>query len=170
MTDFVEAECAIRQLHARYADAVWRKDIDAFGNCFAEDCEWRVAGSIMRGRSQIMEAMRDVFPRYNRILMTFRTPILQVGDGVASGRTYVSENSQFADGTPFGPIGIYFEHFVDEGDQWRFKWRLFQTHYASTPDLAGSFFDVPDYGAPPAMPPRDAETIDRSGAGPKVDG
>ena len=51
-------------------------------------------------------------------------------------------SSQFADGTPFGPIGIYFEHFVDEGDQWRFKWRLFQTHYASTPDLAGSFFDV----------------------------
>ena len=31
MQDFVATECAIRQLHARYADAVWRKDANSFG-------------------------------------------------------------------------------------------------------------------------------------------
>ncbi|MEZ5735947.1 MAG: nuclear transport factor 2 family protein [Novosphingobium sp.] len=169
MTEFVVAECAIRQLHARYVDAVWRKDMDAFGDCFAEDAEWRVAGQVMRGRTEIVKAMGGAFQNYRRILMTFRTPILEVGDGVASGRTYVSENSQFADGRPFGPIGIYFERFVDEGDRWRFKWRLFQTNYAGPPDLSEPFFDVPDYGPPPGMPPLDEMTIDRSGAGPRID-
>lgn len=167
MSDFVAAECGIRQLHARYVDAVWRKDGEAFGDCFAEAAEWRVGGSVMQGRDGITEAMRGVFPLFRRILMTFRTPILEVGDGVASGRTYVSENSVFADGRPFAPIGIYFERFVRQGAVWRFQWRLFQTNYAGPPDLSGTFFDVPDYGAPPAMPPLDEITIDRSGAGPK---
>jgi hypothetical protein len=168
MTDFVVAEAAIRQLHGRYVDAVWRKDVEAFGDCFAVDSEWRVGGRIMRGRQEAMDLMRGVFPQFTRILMTFRTPILQVGEGVASGRTYVSENSQFADGRGFGPIGIYFEHFVDEGDKWRFKWRLFQTQYAGPPDLSGSFIEVPDYGPPPAMPPLDEITYDRSGVGAKA--
>ena len=39
MTEFVIAESGIRQLHARYIDAVWRKDADAFANCFAEHGE-----------------------------------------------------------------------------------------------------------------------------------
>ena len=44
MSTFAEVECAIRQLHARYADSVWRADYDVFGNCFMEDAEWRVGG------------------------------------------------------------------------------------------------------------------------------
>lgn len=168
MTEFAVAEVAIRQLHGRYIDAVWRKDLEAFGDCFAEDAEWRVGGNILRGSAGAVDFMRGVFPQFRRLLMTFRTPILDVGDGVASGRTYVTENSQFADGRPFAPIGIYFERFVDEGDRWRFKWRLFQTNYAGPPDLSGQFFDVPDYGPPPAMPPFDEPTYDRSGVGPKA--
>lgn len=168
MTDFVEAEAAIRQLHSRYVDAVFRQDVAAFGDCFAEDAEWRVGGQIMRGRAAAMQFMRGVFPQFNRLLMTFRTPILQVGDGVATGRTYVSEHSQFADGRPYSPIGIYFEHFVDQGDAWRFQWRLFQTNYSGPPDLSEPFYEVIDYGAPPAMPPRDAITYDRSGVAAKA--
>jgi ketosteroid isomerase-like protein len=169
MNEFVAAETGIRQLHARYVDAVFRKDIEAFGDCFAEDAEWRVGGSVMRGREQVKKAMGAAFANYTRILMTFRTPIVDISDGVVSARTYVSENSQFTDGRPFGPIGIYFERFVKEGDRWLFKWRLFQTNYAGPPDLSSAFFDVPDYGAPPALPHVDEITIDRSGAGPKVD-
>ena len=44
MSDFVAAEAGIRQLHARFVDAVWRKDADAFAECFAHDGEWKIAG------------------------------------------------------------------------------------------------------------------------------
>ena len=49
MSDFANIEAAIRQLHARYCDAVWRKDIAAFGDCFAKDAEWRIGGQETAG-------------------------------------------------------------------------------------------------------------------------
>jgi len=162
-TDLVAADTEVRQLHARYVDAVFRKDIDAFGNCFAKQAEWRVGGKILRGKNDITAFMRGVFPQFVRIFMTFRTPLIHLENGAISARTYVSENSLFADGRAFAPIGIYFEHFTVERDALRFKWRLFQTQYAGPPDLSGRFFDVPDYGPPPAMPPLDENTYDRSG-------
>jgi hypothetical protein len=74
----------------------------------------------------------------------------------------VSEQSVLA-GKPFAPIGTYFDRCVDEGDRWRFGWRLFQTHYAGPPDMTGALFENPDFGPPPAMPPLDAPTIDHTG-------
>jgi hypothetical protein len=162
MTDFIVAESAIRQLHARYADAVWRKDYDAFGDCFTEDAEWRISGMILRGRVEIVDAMKRLMPRFRRVLITLRTPILEVGNGTATGRTYLSEQSVFEDGRPYGPLGLYYERFVDQGERWRFSWRLFQTLYSGPPDMSGTFFENPDYGPPPAMPPLDAQTHNHS--------
>jgi len=163
MTDFLVAESEIRQLHARYADAVWRKDYDAFGDCFTEDAEWRIGGRVLHGRTEIVENLKRLMPNFDRILMTFRTPILEVGEGTATGRTYVTENNVFVDGRSGSSIGIYYEHFVDEGDRWRFTWRLFQTYYLGPADITGPLFENPDFGAPPEMPPLDAPTYDHTG-------
>lgn len=160
--DFVIAEAAIRQLHARYTDAVWRKDYEAFGDCFTLDCEWRIGGVVVRGRTAIVAHMQSVLPQFRAVLVTFRTPILEVGKGTATGRTYMTEQAVFKDGRAFGPIGTYYERFVDQGDRWRFAWRLFQTQYAGPPDLSGPFFENPDFGPPPAMPALDAPTYSRT--------
>lgn len=164
MNQFVVAECMIRQLHAHYVDAVWRRDIDAFGDCFAEDCEWRIAGKVLRGRPDIKRFMGEVFPLFRRILLTMRTPCVELtGDGTASARTYFTENSVMAAGTPLFAIGSYYEHVADQGDRWRFTWRAFQTEYAGPPDFTGQLYENPDYGPPPAMPPRDVVPPDHSG-------
>ncbi len=163
MTEFHIAAAAIHQLHSRYVDAVWRKDIAAFADCFTEDAEWRLTGLVLQGRDNIAAFMQGVFPKYRFILMTFRTPTLEIGDGVASGRSHVSEQSVLANGSPFGPIGTYYERFVQQADRWRFSWRLFHTSYVGPPDLTGTFFDNPDYGPPPAMPGLDEPSYDRSG-------
>lgn len=163
MTDYVTAECMIRQLHAHYVDAVWRKDIDAFGDCFSENCEWRIAGRVLHGRKEIVPFMSSVFGQFRRILLTMRTPVVEVGDGIASARTYFSEQSVLANGQPMAAIGSYYERFVDEGDRWRFSWRLFQTEYAGPTDFTGPFYDNPEWGAPPAMPPLDTIPVDHSG-------
>ena len=166
MPDFAAAETAIRQLHARYADAVWRQDTASFGECFAPDAEWRVGGQVMRGRGEITGFIECAFPLYRRIFMTFRTPIVALtGDGEAVARTYVSEQSLFADGTPYAPIGIYFDRASVIGGEWLFTWRMFQTQYSGPPDLSGEWYDLPDYGPPPGMPPLDEVTYDRSGTG-----
>lgn len=162
MTDFVVAEMAIRQLHARYIDAVWRKDVAAFGDCFTEDAEWRISGMIFRSRAEIMDAIGRILGNARRILMTFRTPILEVGEGTAMGRTYVTEQCSWKNREANVSIGRYYEHFKDEGDRWRFSWRLFQLHYSGPPDLSGIWHEHPDYGGPPGMPDRDALTADHA--------
>jgi hypothetical protein len=162
MTDFLVAESAIRQLHARYTDAVWRKDYQSFGDCFTEDAEWRISGMVLRGREEIVQTIEHLMSRYRCVLVTLRTPILEVGRGTATGRTYLTEQSIKSDGQPFGLIGTYYERFVDQGDRWRFSWRLFQTHYMGSPDMSGSLFDNLDFGPPPAMPELDSLTYNHS--------
>jgi uncharacterized protein (TIGR02246 family) len=163
MTDFVVAEAAILQLYARYADAVWRKDPVAFGDCFTEDAEWRISGMVLRGRAAAVGLIQSAFPKYRWILLNFRTPILEVGDGTATGRTLVTEQSVFTDGRAYGPIGTYYDRYVEQGDRWRFSWRLYHVNYAGPPDLSGSFYENPDFGPPPRMPPLDAPSYDRTG-------
>lgn len=164
MTEPHVADFHIRQLHAHYVDAVWRQDLDAFVDCFAESCEWRIAGHVVTGRTATRQFMAAVFPKFRRILLTMRNPCIDVtGPGAASGRTYFTENSVMADGTPLLAIGSYYERFVDDGDRWRFSWRVFRTEYAGPPDMTGPFWDNPDYGPPPAMPPDDTVPPDFSG-------
>jgi hypothetical protein len=156
MKPFHVAETEIRQLQARYCDAVWRKDMASFADCFTEDCEWRIEGQVNKGRKACMEFMAAQFALTRCILITLRTPILEVGDGIASGRTYFTAQNALLDKPPITPIGMYYERFVDQGDRWRFTWRLFQSHYTGGPDMQGTFRDLPQYGAPPGMPPLDA--------------
>lgn len=156
MSDFAAAEAAIRQLHARYIDAVWRRDYEAFGDCFAQDCEWRIADRIVRGRDGAVAFIKLMMEDFDCLFISLGTPILDVGDGEATGRTYFNARNLLKTGQPFAPIGMYYERFVDEGDRWRFKWRLFQTHYKGPPDMSGEFIANPQYGPPPGFPPADA--------------
>lgn len=165
MSDSHIAEAQIRQLHAHIVDAVWRKDAEAFGDCFTENAEWRLAGMVLTGRPQITAAFARLMGNVERVMMTFRTPILEVGVGTARGRTYVTEQNAFRDGRPGSTIGTYWERFEHQGDRWRCAWRLFQLHYIGPPDLSGRFFDQPDYGPPPGFPPLDATAANYSGLG-----
>lgn len=156
MSRFVEAEVGIRQLHSHYIDSVWRKDPIAFGECFTEDAEWRISGMIFQGRADITESIRRILSTANRILMTFRTPIIELTEDGANARTYVTEQCTWTHREPNISIGRYYEHCVEDGGRWRFAWRLFELHYSGPEDLTGKFHEQPDYGPPPGMPPRDA--------------
>lgn len=169
MTDYLTAESGVRRLHARYADAVFRKDYESFADCFAEDAEWHVGGSSMRGRAEAVAFLKSKMELFHWVIMTFRTPILEVGDGVASGRTYVTENNAFKDGRPGNSVATYYERFVlQEHGIWRRRYAFFQLHFMGSADAVGTFFEQPNFGPPPAMPPADAKTVvgikPRSGA------
>jgi uncharacterized protein (TIGR02246 family) len=156
MSEFAETEAGIRQLHARYVDAVWRKDAQAFGECFLADGEWRIAGMVLQGRDAITATIARILGSANRILMTFQSPILALESaGRASARTYVTEQCSWADGRTNLNIGRYYDRFAFVDGQWRFEWRLFQALYTGPSDLTGQWFDEPDFGPPPGMPPLD---------------
>ena len=164
MTTLAEAQAGIGDLHARYTDAVWRQDCDAFAECFTPGGEWRISGRVFRGRQEIRDGIAVILDKFHGVLITFRTPILTVGDGIASGRTSVDERCAWKNGNTNISVGVYYERFVEAGDRWLFDWRLFEIHYRGPPDMTGDFLPRGDWGPPPGMPPRDAGTGEMASA------
>jgi ketosteroid isomerase-like protein len=156
MTDYLSAEAGIRQLHARYADAVFRKDFSSFADCFTEDAEWRLGAYVLRGRQEAVTFLQERIANSHWVLMTFRSPILDVGQGMATGRTYVTELNAYKNAPPSHTVATYYERFAEQNGVWRRAWAFFQLHYMGKEDMSGEFFAQKDYGPPPAMPPADA--------------
>lgn len=160
MTDFAAIQAGILDLHARYTDAVWRKDAQGFAECFTTDGEWRISGRVMRGRAEIADTIGAIMNNFVAVLFTYRTPVLDITGSEVTGRAMVDERCAWKNGDRNIAIGRYYERFALEDGRWRFSWRLFELHYRGPPDMTGTFFDHPDIGPPPAMPPLDWATQD----------
>jgi hypothetical protein len=155
MTDFAAANAGITQLHARFADAVWRQDDTEFAACFATDGVWKIAGMEFTGREAIADACRRMLGRCSHIHLLTGLPILDVGEGTAQGRLSMTEFARMQDGSTAMTIGWYHDTYVDEDGRWRFRKRHWSMKYRGTPDLTGAFADTPNYGAFPSGPAAD---------------
>jgi hypothetical protein len=160
MIDLVAADAGVRQMHARYANAVWRKDFATFAEFWTEDAEFRIAGLVHQGRDNIVaflgRAMRDV----DWVRMDFESPILDADperEGGVLARTQVWEENVLMKG-----MGIYWERLVPEGGLWRRRWAMFELQYIERTGQAGVRLDQPDYGPPPGFPAMDAVPINYS--------
>lgn len=156
---FLLAESGIRQLYGRYADAVWRKDGEAFVDCFAEDAVWKIAGRTLRGRAEIGASFLASLEPSEKVMFWSGIPVLHLGEpGTATGRTQVTELVKRKDGSSLRTLAVYHERFVEQGGVWRFQWHHFQLHYLGPPDLSGSYLEAMEYGAPPGFPGPDDPT------------
>ena len=155
---FLVAESGIRQLYGRYADAIWRKDITAFSDCFTENAVWKIAGRTVRGRTEIGGFFKMTLVPSERVMMWSGVPVLDVTGNIATGRTQITELIKRKDGSAKRTLAIYFDHFVESDGVWRFQWHHFNLHYLGPPDLSSSYLDCMEYGPPPAMPGPDDPT------------
>ena len=159
MSDFYMAEIGIRQLQARYADAVWRKDYRAFGECFTENAEWRIAGHVLQGRKKCVDLLAMFMDKFDRVRMTLQTPIIHMDSENVTGRTDVIEHNILKDGQRNITIGNYYDRFVHEDGLWRFGWHYYQLYYLGAPDMSGKFYEIKDFGPPGTMPPINEPTM-----------
>lgn len=162
MTELWVAQAGINQLHARFVDAVWRKDQAVLADCVTDDVEWKIAGLVFRGREETSATLAKLLGACKRIRLIVGMPVLDVGDGKATGRVPMTELTQMNDGSPVMTLGVYYDHYVQQGAQWRFSRRHFGLHYRGPVDFSGELImDSPDFGAPPGMPGPDEPTITR---------
>lgn len=156
MSQTIQFEAAVRRLHAHYIDAVWRKDVAAFGACFTAEALWLIGGQAVQGRAAIEATIAGIFARTDRVFMEFAAPLVEpLGESHVTARTYVTERVRRQDGRANVNLGRYYEHVVEDEGRWRFDWRLFQLFYTGPADLSGDWHKEPDFGPPPGMPPRD---------------
>jgi ketosteroid isomerase-like protein len=146
MTDLLTADYAIRQLHARFIDAAYRKDAAAFAACFTEDAEWKIAGQHFRGRAEIHAGFARLLGFVDRTLILISPPQLIIEKSTATGRVYVTELMKKADGESMRTIGLYTDRYAGTGLDWRFTSREWQLCYRGAPDLSAPFVEFPDPG------------------------
>jgi hypothetical protein len=161
VNDFVVAECAIRQLHARFADIAWRKDAAGFAALFAENGVWKIAGMEMTGRAEIEATFGRLLGACAKVWCITGAPLVDVGQGVATSRTPVTEIARMMDGSSALTLGVYYDSYVEQGGAWYFQRRHFGLKYRGPTDLPADFVDSPDYGSPPGMPAADEPTFTR---------
>lgn len=163
---FLRADAGIRQLHARFVDAVWRQDAAAFGQCFARAGEWKIATLHMRGRAEIEGKVGALLGLCDRIMLIPGQTLLELSGDGATGRTPMTELAKLKDGSSALTLGVYFDRYVEEDGRWRFAWRHWALHYRGPLDLSADLVPCPDYGPPPGLPGPDEPTFTRRAPAP----
>ena len=160
-TDMIAADFGIRQLHARFVDAVWRQDAEAFAACWTREGVWKIAGLQVTGREALAEACRNLLGRCRRIHLVVGPAILEAEGAGVIGRLNLTEFATMNDGSTAMTIGWYHDRYAEEDGQWRFASRHWSFKYRGAPDLTGTFVETPEYGAFPGFPAADEETYVR---------
>ena len=120
-----EDQFAIRALIDRYADAVFRRDGDDWGACWADDGDWHLMGTQVTGRPAIVRLWLQAMAGFAFVAF-FSQPgsIVVEGDG-ATGTVYTHEVLETLDGKISRPVGQYLDRYVKREGAWLFAERRY---------------------------------------------
>ncbi|MCS6986221.1 MAG: nuclear transport factor 2 family protein [Sphingomonadaceae bacterium] len=121
MTD----EALIRALNDAYADAVNRRDADAWGALWASDAVWILMGWEFRGRPAIVQAWNEAMAGFAFVGFFCQTGWVEVQGDMAQGRVWTHEVLERRDGSVSTPLGRYDDDYVRTDGRWRFHRRVF---------------------------------------------
>ncbi|HJN92747.1 MAG TPA: nuclear transport factor 2 family protein [Dehalococcoidia bacterium] len=139
----VADELEIRELVARYADAVCRRDTEAWGATWAADGAWAILGQTTAGRAAVVALWERLMGGMAQVVQIPHEGILQFDGDAAKGCWYITEYGQLADGTAMLTLGLYHDEYVQEDGAWRFGRRAFHALYSGAPTLADAFHSLP---------------------------
>ncbi|MDB5702381.1 MAG: hypothetical protein JWL66_2580 [Sphingomonadales bacterium] len=147
-----EIESGVRQLLAHAGDCVWRKDLDAYGECWASDGEWKLLGLTASGREAIKAMWWQQMAPFDNVWHVAHNLNLAVEGNEAFSRLYLEETLQSTGGGVTISRGIYHDRYKREDGRWVFARRHFDLTYIGPADMSGRFFPTIDYGSGPADP------------------
>jgi len=118
-------DAALRQLVARYCDAVIRRDKALWASTWADDSSWTLRGEPIVGRKQIVAAWVAAMKRYAWVVQTAPQMLFEVDEraGTAVGRVTVQERSKRVDGTMGMLLATYHDRYVRSDGAWLFAER-----------------------------------------------
>ena len=136
--DPVVEELALRDLVARYADAVSRQDSAAVADTFAVDGVWSVGGyGEPRGHAEIaafLDGLLDNWEVIVHALLSGRVHLDPTNHERATGRWYISEFGRRSDGTEVFFAGVYHDEYARVGGLWRFARRRYDSMFRRVGD------------------------------------
>lgn len=144
----VAAELEIRELVARYADAVNRRDAEAWDATWTKEGEWVVFGTPFQGEKRL-ETWRTLMGGLRFVVQLVHSGVIELQGDEAIARWYLTEQGMSVGDEPMLSLGVYHDRCRRTGEGWRFVSRRFDPLYIGQPDLSGQinpFPQVPDWG------------------------
>jgi hypothetical protein len=132
-------ELAIRNLEARYCDAVIRRDADAWESTWAEDSVWEFMGQNIEGRDNILTFWKQAMDGFPMIIHQYFSGGLEINGDQASCRWYILETVLDIKRKSKQFFGVYNDDCVRIENDWFFMKRRFDLIYqgAGLLDAAG---------------------------------
>ncbi len=121
----IEDEIGLRNLMARYVDAVNRHDEHAWIATWAPDGAWNLFGSEIRGRDAILATWRQAMAGFEFALLLPSSCLFDVSGDSASGHWYLHEYNRDHHGNATAMISRYSDTYTKRDGQWLFQTRAY---------------------------------------------
>jgi hypothetical protein len=123
-------ELAVRNLVARYSDAVCRRDPAAWASTWAADCTWDLGGGrVVRGRQAALELWTSALGKYPWVAQLAPTGTVEITGGTGRGSWWVLELNHLQDGAGTLHLGHYDDEYRRTDEGWQFAFRRFTMVY-----------------------------------------
>ena len=126
ITGPIEDQLAIRSLHDRYADAVFRRDPADWGALWAEDAKWDLMGTTVEGREAIVTLWNGAMSGFAFVGFFYQTGAIEIDGDTATGRVYTNEVLENLEGNLARTVGRYDDSYVRRGGAWLYQRRDFK--------------------------------------------
>jgi hypothetical protein len=134
------AEQLIGDLVHRYADAVTRRDVPRWADCWTEDACWELrADRVARGRAAIVDQLERALATLEGVVQSVLHGSVRVEGGKATGRWSLSEHYRRVGGEAGLLLFAYDDTYLEREGRWLFGGRTLVPSYVGPPDLSGTF-------------------------------
>ncbi len=134
------SESAIRQLVARFDDAVNRRDAEEFSSLWATDGVWEIGEPRplrVEGASTIIETWKMMLSGTQWLFRGSFEGVLNIDGDRAAGRWPCVEQGVFADGASYDNRAYYDDEYVFVDGEWKFLSRRYVYLWISDGVLSG---------------------------------
>lgn len=120
-----EDQLAIRNLHDRYADAVFRRDPADWGALWTEDASWNLMGTQVEGREAIVGLWSGAMAGFAFVAFFTQVAAIEIDGDTGTGVVHTNEVLEDPDGSLRRPVGRYEDRYVRRGNEWLYQGRDF---------------------------------------------
>ena len=134
-----EHDLALRNLMARYVDAVNRGDGDAWITTWAEDASWQLLGNTVTGRDSILALWQQMMTGFEFALMLPSSCLFDINGHQASGHWYLQEHTRDREGNAARAVSRYRDNYSCIDGEWLYQSRDYDINYYGPADLSGNY-------------------------------
>ena len=140
----VEDELSIRNLVARFTDAVNERDIASFRQLWTDDAVWEIGPPLQsraEGVDEIAALLSRLLQTEQYFLQMTHSGVIEIEGDRATAR-FVERERGRGESSYYDSLAVYEDVLVREGDGWRFAKRFYRYRFLDQSPFGGEAFPV----------------------------